>query len=99
MANIRILETLWKIRDENLKEKKVDSAGPESATLGLYPIALPIELRAQIEKSLVFSVIPTPSIWLTRGGYSLDDWFKLSLEGEGSGSYGMPAAQSHQLGS
>ena len=35
-------------KDENLKEKKVDSAGLEPATLGLYPIALPIELRAQL---------------------------------------------------
>ena len=34
--------------NENLKEKKVDSAGLEPATLGLYPIALPIELRAQL---------------------------------------------------
>ena len=32
--------------DENLKEKKVDSAEP--VTLDLYPIALPIELRAQL---------------------------------------------------
>ena len=29
--------------DENLEEKKVDSAGPEPATLGL-----PVELRAQL---------------------------------------------------
>ena len=35
-------------RDKNLKEKIVDSAGLEPATLGLYPIALPIELRAQL---------------------------------------------------
>ena len=48
------------IRDENLKEKKVDSAGLEPATLGLYPIAP--GLQVQVQQSPLFSL----SNFLTR---------------------------------
>ena len=56
---------------------------------------------AQIEKSLVFSVIPLQAFGLLgeATAWMMVLCFSLPLEEEGSGSYGMHAAQSHQLGS
>ena len=62
--------------------------------------SFPFICPTQIEKSLVFSVIPLQAFGLLgeATAWTMVLGFSLPLEGEGSGSYGMPAAQSHQLG-
>ena len=54
-------DKLMDINDVFGEEKKVDSAGLQPASLGFAPIALPIELRAQLEMPVVYE---PPSFFL-----------------------------------
>ena len=83
---------------------RVAGSSPAESTLIFilnFPESFPFICPAQIEKSLVFSVIPLQAFGLLgeATAWMMVLGFSLPLEGEGSGSYGMPAAQSHQLGS